>query len=344
MDRQFASPLAVSLTILLTLKPIENMSGLFRLSGLGRALYLLYYRPVGWARSLFAHGGPWTRRKTLEGQRAMEAAVPHLPPPEISANTVPLTVHLLTGTRFWYQTAFCLHSFSTQSGRPLAPVIYDDGSLTAPQRDQLARLFPSTRFVARAESNEKLERLLPYSRFPVLRERWDNYPNLRKLTDPHLGAKGWKLVMDSDLLFFRKPDLLTAWADSPSKPLHAVDVANAYGYSDALLASLCEAPLPQRLNVGLCGLRSEDIDWEKIEFFSRTLIAAERTNYYLEQALVAVLLAGRECTVANAADYLTLPQLPEALSCEAIMHHYVADSKRWYFQHNWRRCVPTPSA
>jgi hypothetical protein len=24
------------------------------------------------------------------------------------------------------------------------------------------------------------------------------------------------------------------------------------------------------------------------------------------------------------------------------MHHYVAESKRWYFQHNWRRALPRP--
>jgi hypothetical protein len=25
-----------------------------------------------------------------------------------------------------------------------------------------------------------------------------------------------------------------------------------------------------------------------------------------------------------------------------VMHHYVAESKRWYFQHNWRRALPRP--
>jgi hypothetical protein len=125
----------------------------------------------------------------------------------------------------------------------------------------------------------------------------------------------------------------------PSTPLHAIDVANAYGYSDALLSSLCQAPLSQRLNVGLCGLRSDELDWDKIEYFCRTLIETERTNYYLEQALVALLLAGRECTRTPEKDYVTLPVLPEAEACRAVMHHYVADSKRWYFQHNWRHCL-----
>ncbi|MDB6165383.1 MAG: glycosyl transferase family 2, partial [Lacunisphaera sp.] len=68
----------------------------------------------------------------------------------------------------------------------------------------------------------------------------------------------------------------------------------------------------------------------------------EGTSYYLEQALIAMLVAGRDCAVAPAADYVTLPQPPEALECRAVMHHYVAESKRWYFQRNWRQALLAP--
>jgi len=305
----------------------------------GRSLYQLYHRPFGAARAFFADGGPLVRRRTEQGRSEMENAALHLTPPVVSSPSPVLPVHLLTGNRFWYQTAFCLHSFSTQSSRSVAPTIYDDGSLTAAQRDTLARIFPLARFIDRAEILSRLDTLLPRERFPVLRDRWDSYPNIRKLTDPHLGSSGWKLVLDSDLLFFHPPALLTAWLDAPARPLHAIDVQRSYGYSDALLASVATAPLADRLNVGLCGLNSDELDWEKLEWLCRTLIERERTSYYLEQALVAVLLAGRDCTVAPAADYLTLPQPPETENCRAVMHHYVAGSKRWYFQQNWRRCV-----
>jgi CheY-like chemotaxis protein len=67
------------------------------------------------------------------------------------------------------------------------------------------------------------------------------------------------------------------------------------------------------------------------------LIDKEKTNYYLEQALVAMMLAGQSCAVAPADDYVTKPVFPEAETCQAVMHHYVANSKRWYFQHNWRK-------
>ena len=177
----------------------------------------------------------------------------------------------------------------------------------------------------------------------MLRERWLNYPNLRKLIDPHLASTGWKLVIDSDLLFFRPPTLLLEWLDSPSQPLHAVDCETSYGYNRATLNQLAGAPLAELVNVGLCGLNSSELDWEKIEHWCAELIRSEGTHYYLEQALVAMLVAGRNCTVAPAADYVTQPNASEAIACQAVMHHYVANSKRWYFQTNWRHALASTS-
>jgi hypothetical protein len=308
--------------------------------GLGRALYQVYYRPLAWFNALRAAGGPGEKRRTEQGRRAMEAAALSLPLPSAPSGA-PLELHLLTGRGFWFQTAFCLWTLARHTGRPLKPVIYDDGTLEPLHRDPLARLFPSIRFVAHDEIIGRLDCHLPAAKFPYLRERWANYPNLRKLTDPHLGAGGWKLVLDSDLLFFRRPDFLVDWLDQPTRPLHAVDCETSYGYSRPLMNDLAGAPVADLVNVGLTGLNGAALDWERIEDWCRILITRERTNYYLEQAIVAMLVAGRECAIAPAADYVTLPVGPEATACRAVMHHYVANSKRWYFQSNWRHSLAT---
>jgi hypothetical protein len=242
----------------------------------------------------------------------------------------------LTGDRFWDQTAFCLYSLQAAIDRPLYPVIYDDGNLGAEARENLQRVSPQIRFVDIAETRARLDEFLPHSRFPFLRDRWQHYPNIRKLTDPHLGSTGWKLVLDSDLLFFRRPDLLLDWTAAPDRPLHAVDIKESYGYTRERMERLTGHHLAEKVNVGICGLRSDDLDWEKLEAWCADLITHEKTNYYLEQALVAMEIAGRDCTVAPSRDYITLPPPREAMTREAVMHHYVAESKRWYFQHNWR--------
>ena len=307
--------------------------------GLGRLVYAVWHKPLGELGALVREGGPLVRRRNRLGREAMERAAATLTPlaPEGSA----ITLHLLTGRRFWYQTAFCLQSFSKAANRPVRPVIYDDGTLDAEVRASLTRLFPETQVVSQASARQRLDAVLPADRYPYLRDRWENYPNIRKLIDPHIGSTGWKLVIDSDLLFFKAPTFLTGWADAPGTPLHAVDVMTSYGYSAPLLERLAGRRLAEKVNVGLCGLESSSLDWDRIEAWTRSLTEAEGTSYYLEQALVAMLVAGLRCSIAPESDYITLPRLPEAKECNAVMHHYVANSKRWYFQSNWQRFVPS---
>lgn len=306
--------------------------------GLGRLVYYLYHRPIAKMADSVRAGGPLEQWRTEQGRRQMEAAARILSP-LAADHAAKLELHLLTGRRFWYQTAFCLWTFGRQSRRPLSPVIYDDGSLDDERRALLSRIVPGARFVATVETVARLDKHLPTARFPVLRERWLHFPLPRKLTDVHVGSTGWKLFMDSDLLFFRCPQLLVDWLDHPTRPLHATDVQNAYGYPLEMLSELANQPVPELLNTGLCGLRSEDIDWERMEFWCRALIEQAGTHYYQEQALVAIMLAGRDCAIAPLSSYVTLPRAPEVHECLAIMHHYVAESKRWYFRDNWRRVL-----
>jgi hypothetical protein len=322
----------------------ELMRASLRRLGLGRIAYRLYHAPIAAVRESAAAGGPLEQWRTTRGRHAMRQTAWTLPSLDANLGGDALELHVLTGRRFWEQTAFCLWSFAQQARRPIAPVVYDDGSLQTEHGALLSRIFPATRFVSRGEITARLDAHLPASRFPVLRERWLHYPNIRKLTDPHAGGHGWKLVIDSDLLFFRRPGFLIEWLAAPAHPLHAVDAETSYGYSRPLLNNLAAAPVADLVNVGLCGLRSDTLDWEKIEWWCRTLIEREGTSYYLEQALVALLVAGPPCAVAPAGDYVTLPRLPEARDCRAVMHHYVADSKSWYFRHNWRRAMGSVAA
>jgi len=303
----------------------------------GKFLLHAYHSPVANFRRMVAHGGPWQFRRSRLGREAMRRAAASLPALPAPAATAPGAgeIHLVTGSRFWDLTAFCLHSFCHQTPPPGPFHLHDDGTLNPETRDHLAAL-GSVVLHSHHELEELLEGTLPPSRFPVLHDRWIHYPNIRKLISPHLLPPAWKLVMDSDLLFFRTPDFLLDWLASPSKPLHAVDCEESYGYSRPLMEKLVGAPIAPLVNVGLTGLHTRDLDWERIEFFCRALQDAEGTNYYLEQALLAMLVAGRDCAVAPAADYITGPRPPEARDCRAVMHHYVGETKRWYFQYNWK--------
>ncbi|MBC8011415.1 MAG: glycosyl transferase, partial [Burkholderiales bacterium] len=167
------------------------------------------------------------------------------------------------------------------------------------------------------------------------------YPHLRKIVDVHLGRAGWRLVLDSDLLFWREPRLLLDWAAAPDRPLHATDCVENYGYPRATLERIAGAPLPRLVNVGLCGLRSDTLDWDFLEHATATLLREHGTSYYLEQALVALLAARHPgpCAVTPAGDYVTYPSSAEIDAPSAVMHHYVDLSRDTYHLRAWRRAL-----
>lgn len=302
----------------------------------GQILLKFYHTPVGRIRHSLRHGGPWAMRETERQRVEMEAAATTLPALPEFPGAQAAALHLMTGRRFWYQTVFCLHTFAAHAKANVQAEIYDDGSIDETCAARLRALGPGIRIHFIGELRAQLEKHLPRAQFPVLRERWDNYPNIRKLIDVHLGSRGWKLVIDSDLLFFRRPDFLLTWLARPDRILHAVDSTESYGYSRRLMRELAGAEIPPLVNVGLCGLRSEDLNWVELERWCTTLHARERTNYYLEQALVAMLAARTTCAIAPAADYITLPSRPEISHPTAVMHHYVDTTKRGYFREGWR--------
>jgi hypothetical protein len=310
----------------------------------GQLLLRFYHTPVNRLRDSLRHGGPFAVRETERQRAEMEVAAATLPALPEFPGTTPVTLHLITGRRFWYQTAFCLHTFAATARVTVHAELYDDGSIDEECAARLARLGSGVSIQLLPALRDRLDAHLPAARFPVLRERWLNYPNIRKLTDVHLGSAGWKLVIDSDLLFFRRPEFLLKWLAAPDRILHAVDCAESYGYSRPLLAELAGAELPPLVNVGLCGLRSDALDWDELERWCATLHAREKTSYFLEQALVAMLAArAQPCAVAPAADYVTLPPRAEVLAPSAVMHHYVDTAKRWYFRHGWRHVAPHAS-
>lgn len=311
------------------------------MSLLGKSALYCYHRPVGMIRQSLAEGGPIAQWNTERARREMEVAAEHMPSlPDFSPGA-PMVLHILTGRRFWYQTVFCLHSLARAAQATVFAELYDDGSIDADCERRLRQLGNRIKIHKKADLEKRLNDLLPESRFPTLRERWRNYPNIRKLIDTHIGKQDWKMSIDSDLLFFRRPDLLISWFSHPSGPLHAVDCGEAYGYSRPLMEKLAGVPIPPLVNVGLAAMRSELIDWAELEAWCTELIAKERTNYYLEQAVVAMLMARQSTRVVlPAGEYITLPKRGEVEHPSAVMHHYVANSKRWYYRTGWRHIFP----
>ncbi len=251
----------------------------------------------------------------------------------------PIEIHMLVGTRFWFMAAFALVSLQRQIDRAVHVHLYDDGSLEVKQREKLETLAWAATFHDRPGIDARIDRFLPEEKFPFIRERLRNYPNLKKLTDPHVGSTGPKLVMDADVLFFGCPVELLRWCGDPHDILCATDVTESYGYSRPLMQELARGTIPEKINVGITGLHSESLDWIEVERWCRELITREKTNYYLEQALVAMLCASRSFTQLGLSRYITGPRDEQVLQGSGVLQHYVDLSKKEYFRMAWRQFV-----
>jgi hypothetical protein len=107
------------------------------------------------------------------------------------------------------------------------------------------------------------------------------------------------------------------------------------------MMELAGAPIPERLNVGVCGLRSDTIDWDRLEEWCRDLLEREGSHYLQEQALTAMMLAGGPRIAAPAEQYVVRPGRSETQRPTAALHHYVAESKALYFRFGWRHACST---
>jgi hypothetical protein len=321
------------------LTTLSATRGLARSLGLGRATLALYHRPVSLLRKSMAEGGPWEQRRTERGRNAMIEAARQLKPIRPPAADRGARMSFLTGAAYWYQTLFCFASLQAHMAERITPVVFEDGTMTAADRERLRHLVPWIELVSPEALEARLDRRVPAASFPTLRRQRLGFPIfLRQLTDVHLYADGWTLYMDSDMLFFRHPQALATWLDAPHT-LFMQDVKSSYGYSPALMRELAGGDVPARVNAGLYALFSPDIDWDRVEHWCRTQIEREGPHYLQPQALIALLMGRASPKVLPPADYIVLPSLAEGRAPTAVLHHYVAQSKRSYFQHGWRHVM-----
>jgi hypothetical protein len=303
--------------------------------GLGKIIYHIYYRPLAGLNHI-KRLGIINYLVTGNRKRQMVSAAKFLK--EINKSDLPEhAIYILTGKKYWYQTAFCLYSLQKVSESiQFNAILVDDGSFDDRLIRQIKSQFPNIKLQLADETEKRLKEYLPTNRYPALRKKRENYPHIRKLIDIHAGQAGWKVVLDSDMLFFNKPKVLEGWLKNPEIPIFLQDPYYAYYYSAGLMTNLAGKVVPLYLNVGMVGLQSESLDWDKLESWIVELEAREGQNYLLEQALSAMIVAGKPILIAPKDDYIVLPNKQETQKPSAVLHHYVAESKEWYFKNAWR--------
>ncbi|MCQ6957287.1 hypothetical protein [Mucilaginibacter aquariorum] len=298
----------------------------------------LYRNPRSQLRTFGRFGGYINYRKMMHGRKLMEKRSVELPP--VISKSDGLPVYFLTGKNYLYQTLYCIQSLSVTTATPFKFILVDDGSMNDALMERIHRQLPGAEIITQSRIGRNLQKSLPADLYPCLHYKRKVYPHIKKLTDIHTIPGGtWKLVLDSDMLFWNKPDELIQWLTKPEQPLHMIDCSDAYGYSKKLMEELSGSKISPLINVGAIGLNSQTINWAELETWVKTLEAREGTTYYLEQALSAMLIGNSSRTVLPAEKYIVNPDNASIDYNRGVLHHYVDLSKEGYFKTSWKKLI-----
>lgn len=296
----------------------------------------LYRQPRSKWRTYQKFGGYFAYRQMYKAEDEMRKSSAQIKVIAADNDLPSLEVSFLTGKKYWHQTVFCAYSLQKHSPNPIRFIFYDDGSFTPELVRQYQAQIPISQFITLSEIEARLALTLPKEKYPYLHHKREVYKHIRKLTDVYAGNQGWKLMLDSDMLFIQSPKLMLQWLQNPSEPFHILDSETSYGFSLQIMGDLANASIKEKINVGALGLHSSMVDFDKLEYWAKTLETNHGTSYYLEQALSAMLIGNQVCTVGPSIDYIVYPTQNQVEIKAGVLHHYVDVSKKWYFQTAWK--------
>jgi len=314
--------------------------GVAKRIGLGQLVYRVWYRPRQWCAWGHAYGWRLAWRAATGGY-TMAAAVRRLPElPAVTAR-LDIPVYFLTGRRFWHQTAFCVHSFLRYSCARMPLRFISDGTLDTTISERLTTLFPDAQTLGHHELDERTAAALPPSRYPTLHAHRRRFVLLRKLIDTLAGEHGYRLFLDSDMLFWRRPDELLSRAGR-SEPLYMADLGEGgYTLPPAVLKQRLGVEPAPAVNTGLVGAHADNVDWDLLERACALLLAEGQDQRLLEQTLWAILLAQQNARALPASDYRVVI---DPLACRAalaegrpVLLHYAWHARLFYAADEWRR-------
>ncbi|HEX3386782.1 MAG TPA: hypothetical protein VHS53_16390 [Mucilaginibacter sp.] len=319
------------------------------MSVLGKLVYKFYYAPKNKRAFIKKFGGRQNYSAMLAAEQEMKTyALNDLP---INANfnrSGKFKINFLTGDKFIHQTLFCTHSFSRFLNKDetsdFSVSYYSDGTLSAELIALLKKRFPQIKIVGTVEIEKALAEHLPQSSFPYLNKNVRQFPLFKKLVYPNLNNDGLLTFFDSDMLFLNRPEAFLNWlngAEANKEGAFCIqDVSRSYGYSDAEILRVWPEVIRHDINSGMYAIHSEHLDWPFIEDLARRFELNFGPHYYMEQLITAIILEkSKDLFVAPRSEYIVFPSFEQIQKQIGTLHHYVNESKEYYFKDSWRRQI-----
>ena len=208
------------------------------------------------------------------------------------AAEVPVSVHMLVSSETWDAGIMAAISFEHFSGCRWPLFIHEDGSVSAAQRAVIERILPGVRFVPRAEADARASDYL--SQHPkCLSHRGRHNLFLKFLDFPAYAPEDRFIVLDSDVIFFKRPGEILGWVNAGKEECwFNEDTKEKYCIPRLRIEEALQMKVWERVNTGICLMPKSAISLE----LSERLITAFESNahhpQFFEQTLYAVMASG----------------------------------------------------
>ncbi len=181
-----------------------------------------------------------------------------------------------------------LRSLEYHTGRLWAPFIHEDGSLTEQDVARLRSHFPDARIVRRTDADRELHELL--APFPACRESRRKHNWFLKNFDTwHYALHDRYIVIDSDIVFFRRPDKMMDWIANGDDSVWVMeDTREKYALPREQIEALLGFPLWKKVNSGLDLMPRAAFNLPLAEKYFELCGPRARDFHFLEQTFFAV--------------------------------------------------------
>lgn len=230
-----------------------------------------------------------------------------------------VTVCVLTSRNDWQPCLWSLVSFYEFTRLRLPLLIYSDGTLDSTRTARIKRIFPDARIIDPAAADVAVAG--PLSRFPSCRKFRLMQPCARRIIDlPLLCTSNSILMLDSDVLFFSRPDELVRQIESArsGRFIFERDPQDSYFESKESVLKNYNVSIASRVN---CGIMLADIsrfDYARIEEWLS--VDSNWKHPWAEQTLWAMYAGEARTTFLDECYDVTMSTHIEP---DAVMKHYI---------------------
>ncbi len=256
-------------------------------------------------------------------------------PPVRTATAGPVEVRVLTWRRDCIDALWALKSFY-HFAQVDYPLFIHDGGLLPGQVRLLARHFPAARIITATDADRLVDAELERRGLQRCLSCRSKHPMMRKLFDFFLLSKADYLIsIDSDILFFRCPELLCIPPGGIAANRYNEDDSCWYAMSLEEMELTFGIKVAQRINAGLSVIRRQSVDFTLVERWlacpklSQEIWLTEQTLHALCAAVNGVELLPRTYLVSTA------PGLPPGTVCK----HYAGFFRPLHYEEGMRYLI-----